>query len=44
MSIDEDHLAEVVFPLCENINKVIVYIQQSSHPLTGYVKYTLITR
>jgi hypothetical protein len=44
MSIDEDHLAEVIFALGENINKVIVFIQQSSHPLSGYVKYTLIKR
>jgi hypothetical protein len=44
LSIDEDHLAEVIFALGENINKVIVFIQQSSHPLSGYVKYTLIKR
>jgi hypothetical protein len=38
MSIDVDHLGEVIFALRENINKVIVYIQQSSHPLSGFVK------
>jgi hypothetical protein len=44
MSIDVDRLGEVIFALRENINKVIVNIQQSSHPLSTDVKYTLIKR